>query len=99
MTEKYGRADAAGDKAVWTVDVAGDMGESSVDAWHSSIGWKGATWLSRGLPRGTPRLVRWLLYKIWLWHGRGFETVTSRQANGLAERAIHPGDRWNLLIK
>jgi hypothetical protein len=79
--------------------VAGDVGESSVDAWHSPVGWKGATWLSRGLPRGTPRLVHWLLYKIWLWHGRGFETVTSWQANGLAERSSHPGGRWNLLIK
>jgi hypothetical protein len=27
----------------------------------------------------------------------GVEPVTSRQANGLAERASHPGGRWYLL--
>jgi hypothetical protein len=32
----------------------GNVGQSAVDTWHVLVGWLGATWPSRGLPRGTP---------------------------------------------
>ena len=39
------------------VDMAVDVDESKTEMWHSAIGWKGATWPSQGLPRGTSSLV------------------------------------------
>jgi hypothetical protein len=51
------QADAASDRAYGRVDVVADVGESNADTWRVLNGFKGATWPSHGLPRGTVLLV------------------------------------------
>jgi hypothetical protein len=58
------------------VDVVAYVDESEADMWHSTIGWKGATWPNHELPHGTPGLANEGYVKSFLGPG-GFEPRTS----------------------